>query len=418
MKRRDFVKRVVQSAAVTSMGIPNLAFSGNQSKRILFVFCDGAWDTSMVFAPELLGNQFVFTDSSDVQSNIGGLNFVDSGNRPEVRNFFERWGERCSIINGLDFETVAHDRAKRILMTGLASGEDDWGAIIGAKSSNFTAPHLLLSGPNYTTQYSNAVLRVGQNGELKRLMEGIEYSDVEPSTEFDSLVSSHLTRQAQQQLGEHSSRDPFLQDYIRSQEKLSMLKGQPITLPEGILFDNNYGSDCNQTFMAQAQVALDFFEQDISRTAIVQADGFCRMRWDSHGDYYEQNWHYDLLFLGLQQLMSELETRTGSNGQPLINDTLVVVCSEMSRHPQLNEMGGKHHWPVGSAMLIGNPNGGRTIGQYTEQVLGDHIDPVSGGLLSSGQKLTPRHLGATILALADIDPIEFAGVTPIQELLE
>ena len=90
-------------------------------------------------------------------------------------------------------------------------------------------------------------------------------------------------------------------------------------------------------------VKFNSLEQDLSRTAIVEDVGYCRMRWDSHGDYFEQNWHYDLLFLGLQQLMTELETRTGINGQPLIDETLVVVCSEMSRHPQLNEMGGKHH---------------------------------------------------------------------------
>ena len=53
---------------------------------------------------------------------------------------FEQWAESCLIINGLDFETVAHDRAKRILMTGSPTGTDDWGSIIGANSP--IIPHL------------------------------------------------------------------------------------------------------------------------------------------------------------------------------------------------------------------------------------------------------------------------------------
>ena len=51
--------------------------------RVSFVFCDGAWDTSMVFAPEMLNNA-MFTDKDDTVA-IGGLSFVDGPNRPEVR---------------------------------------------------------------------------------------------------------------------------------------------------------------------------------------------------------------------------------------------------------------------------------------------------------------------------------------------
>ena len=420
MNRRQFIQQFMSLAATGITGIPHLALSTNRTRRFLFIFCDGAWDTSMVFAPEMLDNRNVYTDANDTRSTLGGLEFIDSPNRPEVRHFFEQWGSDCLIINGMDFETVAHDRAKRILLTGSATGMDDWGAIIGSQSPKlYTAPHLLLSGPNFSTNYSNALLRIGEDGELKNLMDGLSYNGITPNTDHEDLVNEYLQRRSQNGDTQSLSNPSFNSDFLRAHQQLAAFKAEQsrFELPSSLELDTTYGFDCNRTFMGQAQLALDFFAQDLSRCAIVQDEGFCNMRWDSHGDYFEQNWHYDLLFLGLQQLMTELQTRTGIYGTPLIEETTVIVCSEMSRHPQLNEMGGKHHWPVGSAMIIGGVTGGRTIGQYTDQVLGVNIDPNSGDISDFGEKLNPGHLGATLLAMADIDPADFLTQSPISGVL-
>ena len=418
MNRRQFIQRVVQGSLISASGLsilPSLAMNSNSTRRFLFVFCDGAWDTSMVFAPEMLQNYYVHTGSDDVETNLGGFSFVDNSNRPEVRRFFEQWADQCLVINGLDFETVAHDRAKRILMTGSPVGTDDWGAIIGAHAPQmYTAPHLLLSGPNYATQFSNAILRVGEDGELSRLLSGQDQLSITPTRDHEDLVSKYLRQRTEDSIAVNTRAENFLQDFKRSHTQLEGLKAQmgSIRLPTADDGDD-FGYDCMETFMGQAQLALDFFENDLTRCAIVQDEGFCNMRWDSHGDYFEQNWHYDLLFLGLQQLMEELQTRTNIHGVPLIEDTTVVVCSEMSRHPSLNEMGGKHHWPVGSAMIIGGVQGGRTIGGYNGQVLGRGVDLNSGDLFEGGVKLKPEHLGATLLAMADLDPMDFGTAKPI-----
>ena len=52
------------------------------------------------------------------------------------------------------------------------------------------------------------------------------------------------------------------------------------------------------------------------------------------------------------------QTKTNPQGIPLIQETTIVVCSEMSRHPALNEMGGKHLSALGSAMIINGGQGG------------------------------------------------------------
>ena len=58
-----------------------------------------------------------------------------------------------------------------------------------------------------------------------------------------------------------------------------------------------------------------------------------------------------------------------------------------------------------SAMLIGaGVQGDQVIGGFDDAMLGQRIDLKSGGLTDSGTLMTSGHLGATLLALADIDP--------------
>ena len=76
MNRRTFLQRIGQTGLFTGAGLsmlPSLGLNTNTTRRFLFVFCDGAWDTSMVFAPEMLNNYYVHTDRDDTVATIGGL---------------------------------------------------------------------------------------------------------------------------------------------------------------------------------------------------------------------------------------------------------------------------------------------------------------------------------------------------------
>lgn len=417
MKRRSFLHLLP-----SGLFLPSLAFGrGHKSigeRKFLFVFCDGGWDSTMVFAP-MFGNPHVFVDSQDTETSINGLSLVDSPYRPTVRSFFEEWGQDCLILNGIDFETVAHDRGKRLLMTGVSNGPDDWPAIISASAlESYTAPHLILSGPNYSSQFSGSILRMGKHGELDRLVRNSDHVGFVPNSHGEGLVEDYLKSRAESKLFSDAHAVRFQDNFIRSQDQLRDLINRSQTLDLFTEQNGEYGYSCNETFMGSASIALDFFEQGLSRCAIVQDEGYCRMRWDSHGDIFEQNWHYELLFEGLTDLMNELHTRQGTSGNSLAAETTVIVCSELGRHPALNEMGGKHHWPVGTAMIIGGVTGGRTIGGFSDQVLSRKIDPNSCDFSESGEKLRPGHLGATLLTLADIDSAEFVSESPLWGVLE
>lgn len=61
-----------------------------------------------------------------------------------------------------------------------------------------------------------------------------------------------------------------------------------------------------------------------------------------------------------------------------------------------------------SALLIGSGvAGGRAIGGWTDSLTGDAVDLASGESSASGVTLLPGHLGATLLALADVDPGDY-----------
>ena len=398
---------------------PLLAAEGT-ARRFLFVFCDGGWDSSAVFAP-LFDNAYVDHEPAAARGSAGGIDFVDHPARPMVRTFFERYGSRACVVNGIDFETVAHDRGRRLLMTGASQGPEDWGALLASASPEaLTAPHLVISGPTYTTLRAGAVVRVGEEAELAHLLAGTMGGDLALDTAAEALVQQHLARRGEAALAaaaDHAHARRFMADYgdaLRQLEALSARQGD-LSLagaPEGL-----YGYGCEETFMSQASLAVQCFSQGLSRCAVVQDQGFCGMRWDSHNRIEDQSDHFALLFTGLLELMAALDETPGPAGGALAEEVTVVVCSELGRHPRLNAQGGKHHWPVTSMMILGGVTGGRVVGGFDEEVLAVPVDLASGEAHSSGARLTPAHLGATLLQLGGLDPAEHVAAPPLTGII-
>jgi uncharacterized protein (DUF1501 family) len=91
----------------------------------------------------------------------------------------------------------------------------------------------------------------------------------------------------------------------------------------------------------------------------------------------------------------------------------------MGRTPLLNGVGGKDHWPYTSVMLLGaGLTGDRVIGGFDDNYYGQTVDPGSGDVADSGQVLSAESIGATLLALADVDPADYVmGVQPIDGVI-
>jgi hypothetical protein len=103
----------------------------------------------------------------------------------------------------------------------------------------------------------------------------------------------------------------------------------------------------------------------------------------------------------------------------LLDETLVMVVTDMGRTPMLNAEAGKDHWPWSSAMLFGaGMQAGRVHGATDDTFQGVPVDLSSGEPSPDGALLEYGHLAAGVLACMGIDPEPWLpGTPPLQSLL-
>jgi uncharacterized protein (DUF1501 family) len=166
---------------------------------------------------------------------------------------------------------------------------------------------------------------------------------------------------------------------------------------------------------AQSDLCVDVLRLGLSRCVTMSHEA---VSWDSHAqnDQY-QAINFEILFNGLAYLMARLAETPGEYAATLADETVLVVCSEMGRTPQLNAGEGKDHWPHTSVMITGpGVTGDRAVGGFTEYYYGDTMDLDTAELHPDGVALYTPIIGATILALLGVDHTEL-GVDPIRGVL-
>ena len=407
LSRRRFLSRALSATAASGLILPgrSAASVGDRERKFLFVLASGGWDTSYLFTPAF-DNPSVDTETDATIAEIDGLTFVDSEKRPSVRAFFEDYAHRACIINGIEVRSVTHERCEQLLMTGTVGSADDWPSIIAAQSQHTRLmPHLVVYGSAYTNRYTDGVVRIGSNGQLPDLLDGTALlrSNIPTprvSGEVDAAVDAYVRQRAAALSAAAGDPGRLSAGYGAALENLAGLE----QLASSLTLDP-VDAGCERDLASDGASVLECFAAGLSRCGMIQFDGWCGERWDTHSGNDKQGIHYQQLFSYLERLMADLDSRTGSSGAPLSEEVTVVVLSEMGRHPQLNFSGGKDHWTYTSAMLLGaGVAGGQVIGEMDSTYQGSPIDLASGAVASSGADLLPTTLGATLLAMADIDP--------------
>ena len=171
-------------------------------------------------------------------------------------------------------------------------------------------------------------------------------------------------------------------------------------------------------FPGQLEVAVQALSLGLSRCVTVSSGDY-KLYWDSHASNDAiQSPAFERLFAGLSGLMTLLAATASPGGGVLLDDTVVVVLSEMGRTPQYNASDGRDHWPYTSALLIGGGVvGGQAVSGYDDGLHGLGYDPDTGLTLEDDSPVTPEHLGATLLELAGEDGAAALGVSPLRVLL-
>ncbi len=406
--RLDRRQLLASAAGLLGIGIPGLARADARQRRFLFVFANGGWDLSWGLHP-FFDNPVVDspTDGSE-PIEVGNFSIVDGPERPAFRTFFERWSDHVGLLHGFEVRSVAHLNCRRLVFTGSAAAYgDDWPTLIASTGvgSETALPHLIVSGPGFAASYPDLVARVGRTGQLGALLDlsmlQRRDSPLRPLTAGSrDAVAAYLAER--DQLLTRAASSTGSRDFY---QRLADNRAEIPALTEAFAATSIGAAT---TFDEQLTLACEVLQNNISRCALVKHNGYNNMTWDTHGGIEGQADHYQDLFNGLLHLMQELTSRPGPSGGTLLDDTCVVVLSEMSRHPQINNTGGKDHWTWTSAMLIGSGvKGGQVVGGYDENLFGLPIDPATGEYSPSGTVLQAKHLGATVLALAGNDPAPY-----------
>ena len=417
MNRREFMQFSGLSAVALGAGlVPFQSLAETRTDlNFVFVFNGGGWDPTRVFA-NCFEQRAVDMELDADLSSIGNLTWIDHVDRPSVSTFFERYHDRSLIVNGLLVPSVAHGTCSRLMMTGTSNdGASDWAAIIAGETSlDLALPQMVLSGPSYPGVHGTSVTRAGTGGQLDALLSGdvLDWSDrltVRPPSRAEDRMDSYLIRRAAAAV--ESANMPRAKELYAAYEA-SLVRGVELKDLQNVLNWSAGGG-----LSAQGNLAGQLLTLGISRTVMMNHGG---SGWDSHTNNDQtQSQSWESLFGGLLDMADRFSTLPGRNGGNLLDETVIVVMSEMGRTPALNGNNGKDHWPYTSALIMGPGfTGGRVVGATDEFYYGERIDFDTGDIFHNGQDLTVGNLGATMLAAAGVDPQDYLpGMAPIAGVL-
>ena len=363
---------------------------GTVPQKLIFITCFGGWDATRALIPEF-DNPLVDMEALAEAVDYGSLRIVDHPERPAVREFFDRYADYSTIVHGVLTPSVAHEACLQLMRTGFLSGYPDWPTILASKVfADSPIPHLVLSGEHFPGDLGHLVARTGAGGQLDDLID--ERFDILSDMYVESgdnrlrLAEMQLRQRRLQKLLQSSNQSP---EEIRLFNRMAILSDRAQILRDRPIRWNTDGS-----FLGDCQVAADVLAEGLTSCVSLTHPAL----WDSHSDNdVFQQWLWEELFTGLSELCSSLQSIPTSGGS-MLDETTIVVASDMGRAPALNASLGKDHWPYSSVLLISSAlEGRRSLGGYDGGFQGRNISSIVDGSESSEQ-WTAFRFGQSLLS--------------------
>lgn len=438
MKRREFLQLLAASGMAASLPFSiNRAHAVEPDHFIICVGANGGWDPTSIMDPK--GTEPVYGDRGAVNSidvdparKIGSIQWSDvpdglgATNQTRVRgqydHFFNTYGDRMTVINGIDTGTNNHDTGQRNVFSGnLEMGYPNFAALY-AGSVAPSLPMSFISNGGYdetsglvakaranNASFLDEISSPNKRDETNGFHYEAEKNGSEEVNHYSFIEEAQKARLLRQQESEGLPlRARQIEDValIRGEENnLDAMKVVADQLEQNIPIDSHFNSR-NDNFKSQAQVAVAAMAAGLSAGAMLSHGGY-----DTHGNHDTS--HYpnagDLLE-GLDYLMLAL-TDAG-----IANKTTVIVGSDFGRTPFYNSGNGKDHWNVTSMMVIHDTNtttGGKVFGASDEKFEALKVNAQSGLTDSNGVFITPAHVQKQLRKLAGIDESLAAAGFPL-----
>jgi hypothetical protein len=419
MNRRHFLTVLGAFGAAGTTSLLSTASAQEQglAKQLIIVFASGGWDTTYLFDPK--------PDSAFVDTPAGAWRPFGNGGvwvspeRPAVTDFLNAYGSVTSVVNAINVPSVAHASCTHRMLTGSRdASRPDVAAIVGhAFGQDAPMPYLDIGGNARPGILGSDMGYMGANNQLSGLVLEDEapippdqanwhryFATDAESDRIEAYVRARAERGASRgALGENARRYDSFQSGLRRSHQLREYQ------------DFFAGIGRGRTFEDQARVGVEALQAGVSRTLFLSLDG----SFDTHTNNAEQNTLYDGMFSSLMTLFDRLAVTPGRTESTMLDETVVLLASEMGRTPLLNGQAGKDHWPITSCMVMGaGIRGNQVLGATDEGLSALETDLDSGATVASGGViLQPENIHGALLELFGIDPEAwYPGAAPLRAL--
>lgn len=413
MDRRTFLAG--GAALLAGAVLPGAAAPG-RGRHLIVVLASGGWDVTWALDPKP-GVPTVDAPSGEVRRFGESAVLVDPS-RPAIASFFERHGARTAVVSGVQVRSVAHPTCRRRILTGSASTDaPDLGAAAAhALGRDLPVPYLVLGDTAFPGPLAASTGRVGTTNQLQALLDpAADFSSGSPGSRFvpdaddEALIRAWQEARAERELATRAQRGANRDRVIDFVEALG--RGDALKAHASAFGGRGITLGLDQ----QVDVALEAIGGDVAHSVLVDS----RLPWDTHANNAAQGTLHEMLFGSLGRLVDLLAARPGkSSGRRMIDETVVLVLSEMSRTPRFNVTAGKDHWPFTSALVIGGGvAGGRTYGGTDDGLVGQPVDLATGAMAHGGVSLLAENLVAGVLELVGVEPSTWLpGVVPLRAI--
>ncbi|MEZ4238794.1 MAG: DUF1501 domain-containing protein [Myxococcota bacterium] len=404
------------------------AASGGGAEFLVVLFANGGWDVTFAMDPKprvdggpvdgpWVDASGVGEDTEEVRVLNGIPVQCNDARRRSVTGFFETWGDRTCVVNGIWTGSIVHQPSRIRMLTGTQHPDRaDFATIVGAArgvSVDLPLGTVDFSGLGYSGPYAATTGRIGYSSQLKALLDDgttfpapswADYTlpTFSPTSEEEEALQAHLAKRLAAWGEASGGRDAQLvADIEESWGRRQRLIEKADTIAGRLSLGGQPSLDL------QADVAVDLLLGGVCHTVTLASsvEG-----WDTHDLNALQHDQFQSFFTSLNRLCDNLHR----NG--LLDRTLVVVASEMTRTPRRNYKTGKDHWSHTSQLWIGGGvRGGRVAGATNGSLESQPVDLDTGEVTAAGVLNKYDNVVAGILEHMGVDAAEhLPGVVPFR----
>ena len=396
---------------------------GTNARRMVVLLAEGGWDVTFAFDPKLgepeIEGPERYEGSQGPQDVEVLTTYADipvvtnEAKRANVSRFFENWADRTTVVNGIFTGSIAHDPSRYRILTGTPSNENaDFASIVGSiHGAEMPLGSLDLSGRSLSGELAASAGRVGNRSQIAMLLDpslSLFPPGAQPGTEplfvaDDSeraLLDSFLDTRTDSLVAARGDAavSGKINGLFEARDRARRLEAKGHVL-NGHL---NIGEVPKPDRMIDLMVEL--FQNDVCSTVTIDSG----LTWDTHENNAPQNSNFNQLFKDIDAIVG------GLDAAGLLESTLVLVVSEMTRTPKYNATGGKDHWPHTAALMVGGPvAGGRVCGGTDGTLESLPMDLGTGEVSDLGELCRFDNFVAGVLSMMDVDPEPWLpGVAP------